>query len=188
MLCFFDPEDEVQRSPHELAWAAKDWSAVKELCDEFKVKPENQLFAVLNNINMKKGELNTQDLEGYSKFMVDSMLSRHVDCIQTVYFSNLVLSTLDDKHHHDYLKLMIPQGRRFSRVSKVVEPLHERYKLALLAKFFNVSPETAFEYKKLLENKGNLETTLKRAKAHATDEFLLTLTKNPKEIKELKLL
>lgn len=186
MLPFFDAEDEVQFSEHELAWMHKDWDAVKALSEEYKQKPENLLFAVLNGINSSKADLSADELEGYSKFMVDSMLSRHADCLPAVMTSNMFLSGLDDIHHYNYLKLAVPQGRRFAKTGKLDESLKDRYIIALLCEFYKVNPQVAFTYRKTLENKGNLEHFLKRAKAMATDSFLKTITKNPKEIKELK--
>ena len=188
MICLFDDEDKVNLNEHQIAWMQSDWDKVKELADSYKEKPENELFKVLNNINYGKNELNVDNISNYSKFMIDSMLSHHVDCIQTVYMSNMVLSGLSDQAHHNYLLHLIPRGRRFSKSTKLDEPLKDKYILKLLMAYYKVNAYTAYNYKQLLLNKGKLDEFLKTAKALATDEFIKSITKNPKEIKELKLL
>lgn len=187
MICLFD-DDEVQLNPHEIAWANKDWDAVKKLIEEYKEKPESDLFKILNNINMSKQDINVLQFDTYSKFMIDSMLSRHIECVPATYMSNLVIQGLPDQAHHNYLMALIPQGKRFSRNVKLDESYKDRYIIKLLMKYYGVNNEVAFGYKKLLERKGKLKNFLKDAKALATDDFLKSVTKNPKEIKELKLL
>lgn len=182
----FDIEPKVF-NPHQVAWMNKDWDAVKALCEEYKEKPENELFQALNAINSSKEHIDVS-MMNYSKFMVDTMLSNHEDCLDSVFISNVALSGLPDQAHFNYLSMTIPNGRRFSKSTKIAEPLKDKYILKLLMEFYKVNSSTAYMYRTLLERKGNLESFLQRAKALATDEFLKTITKNPKEIKELKLL
>lgn len=186
MICLFD-EDEVELNPHEVAWMNKDWDAVKKLADEFKEKPEADLFKILNNINQNKREMSVMHMD-YSKFMIDNMLSRHIECMPAVYMSNMVLQGLSDQHHHNYLTMLIPKGRRFSKTVKLDESFKDKYIIQLLMKYYKVNANTAYDYRKLLEHKGKLTEVLRDAKALATDDFLKSITKNPKELKELKLL
>ncbi|UNI74532.1 clamp loader small subunit [Acinetobacter phage AB-Navy4] len=185
MICLFDDDEEVL-NPHQAAWANKDWDTVKKLIEEYKEKPENELFVILNNINSVKGELNVSQFENYSKFMIDNMLSQHMDCLSTVYNANLMLSSLPDQVHHNYLMNLIPYGRRFSKSLKLDESIKDQYILKLLMAYYKVNSQVAYNYRQLLERKGKLQTVLREAKALATDEFLKSITKNPKEIKELK--
>lgn len=184
MLPFFDDDEKLNE--HEQAWFARDWEAVKKIADGYKEKPESLLFKVLDNINSKKQEIDTADLEGYSKFMIDKMLGQHLDCLQSVFIANMIMSGMSDRHHHNYLMLSVPQGRRFSKNVKLDESFKDKYVIQLLMKYYKVNAFTAFEYRELLIRKGKLDTVLREAKALATDEFLKTITKNPKEIKELK--
>lgn len=184
MLPFFDDDEKLNE--HEQAWFARDWDAVKTIADSYKQKPESLLFKILDNINVKKQPLAEADFEGYSKFMIDKMLSQHIDCLQSVFIANILMSGLPDRHHHDYLMLSIPSGRRFSKATKLDESFKDKYIIQLLMAYYKVNAFTAFDYRTLLEKKGKLADFLKDAKALATDEFLKTITKNPKEIKELK--
>lgn len=188
MICLFDDEDKVELNEHQIAWMQMDWDKVKELSDQYKEKPENELFVILNNINSDKNELNVDQFDSYSKFMIDSMLSRHMDCIQSVYMSNMILHGLPDQAHHNYLMLTIPRGRRYSKSTKLDETLKDKYILKLLMVYYKVNSYTAYTYKNLLTKIGKLDEVLKSAKAMANDDFLKTITKNPKELKELKLL
>lgn len=185
MLCLFGDDEEVL-NPHQVAWSERNWDKVKKLTEEYKEKPENELFAVLNNINSTKQALNVQQFESYSKFMVDNMLSQHADCISVVFNANMFLSGLSDQAHHNYLMHLIPHGRRFSKSLKLDQSIKDQYVIKLLSAYYKVNPQVAYDYKVLLEKKGKLNTVLSAAKYLATDDFLKTITKNPKEIKELK--
>lgn len=187
MICLFD-DDEIQLNPHEIAWQSRDWDSVKKLIEEYKEKPENNLFKVLGNINFDKKNLSSEHMEGYSKFMIDNMLSRSEDCVPYVYMTNLILQGLPDHVHHDYLVRSIPKAKRFAKGLKLDESFKDRYIIRLLMEYYKVNWNVAMMYRRLLENKGQLQSVLKTAKAIATDEFLKSITKNPKEIKELKLL
>lgn len=183
MLCLFDNEDKL--NPHQIAWMERDWDKVKILTEEFKPSTKNELFEILNNINVDKGDLNVSSMN-YSKYMIDNMLSRHIECMQAVHVSNLVLHGLPDQAHHNYMKILIPRGKRFSKNLKLDEDLKNRYIIKLIMVYYQVNSYTAFSYKELLEHKGKLDEFLKKAKALATDSFIKSITKNPKEIKELK--
>lgn len=187
MICLFD-DNEVQLNEHEIAWQSNDWDAVKKLIEEYKEKPENVLFKVLSNINFDKKELSAEHMEGYSKFMIDSMLSRSEDCVPYTFMSNMILQGLPDHMHHDYLVRTIPKRKRFAKGLKLDESFKERYIIRLLMEYYKVNWNIAMMYRRLLENKGKLAEVLKSAKALATDDFLKSITKNPKELKALKLL
>lgn len=187
MICLFD-DDELVLNEHELAWQSRDWDAVKTLVDAYKEKPENALFKVLTNINTNKRPMDADDFDGYSKFAIDSMLSRHEDCIPYVFMANTVLQGLPDRVHYDYLVKSIPYGKRFSKGLKIDESFKDKYVIRLLMKYYQVNFVIATMYRSLLTNKGKLDTVLKQAKALATDDFLKSITKNPKELKALKLL
>lgn len=187
MICLFGEDEEVT-NPHTIAWQQKDWDAVKKLSEEFAEKPENELFVVLNAINQSKERLDVNTFENYSKFTIDRMLSKHIECLDSVYIANMILSGLDDQHHFDYLRLTIPRGKRYSKNVKIDESFKDKYILKLIMAFYKVNHEHAFEYKAMLTHKGKLQEFLKDAKSLATDSFLKEITKNPKEIKVLKLL
>ncbi len=187
MICLFGDDEEVL-SENDIAWKSQNWDAVKLIADSFKEKPEADLFKILNNINVSKTEMSVAQFSDYSKFMIDSMLSRHIDCIPAVYTANTVLQGLPDQAHFNYLCLSVPYGRRFSKSLKLDENFKDQYIIKLIMAFYKVNSNTAYDYRKLLEHKGNLNKFLKDAKALATDDFLKSITKNPKEIKELKLL
>lgn len=181
MICLFD-EDEVVLNEHDIAWRNQDWDAVKKLADSYKEKPESELFKILNNINVGKQNITVSD--DYSAYMINSMLSHHIDCIPFVYQMNMI--KLSNQHHHDYLMNCIPYGKRFSKSIKLDTIIKDVYIHKLLMAFYKVNSDVAYSYRKLLERKGKLQDVLKKAKALATDDFLKSITKNPKEIKELK--
>lgn len=186
MLPFF--EDEPKLSEDELAWFGGDWAKVKAIADSYKEKPESVLFKILNNINVNKQDISVQQFEGYSKFMIDKMLGQHIDCLYPAFTANLLMSGVSDQMHHDYLVLSVPYGRRFSKSIKLSESHKDKYIINLLMAYYKVNAFKAYEYKELLAHKGKLDVVLKNAKALATDDFLKGITKNPKEIKELKAL
>lgn len=185
MICLFG-EDEQQYSEHDVAWFGKDWEAVQKLADSYKEKPENEFFMLLNNINTGKKELPVGNIDSYSKFAVDNMLSKHVDCIHHVYMANMLLHGMSDQAHHNYLMNAIPHGKRFAKAVKLDESFKDKFVLQLLQKFYKVNPSKAVEYRDLLQHKGKLDAVLQQAKGFVTDEFLKSITKNVKEQKELK--
>lgn len=185
MICLFD-EDEVQYSEHDIAWMNRDWEAVQKLADSFKEKPENEFFTVLNNINMAKQKLHVGNMDSYSKYAIDAMLSKHTDCIHAVYMSNMLLHGLSDQAHHNYLVNSIPSGKRFAKSVKLDDPIKDKFIIQLLAKFYKVNINKAIEYRSLLEHKGKLDLVLQQVKGFVTDDFVKSITKNVKEQKELK--
>lgn len=184
MICLFDEED--QYSEHDIAWMSKDWEAVQALADLYKEKPESELFVLLNKINSSKEELNVGNIDSYSKFMIDDMLSRHVDCIQEAYISNMLLHGLSNQSHYNYLLNSVSRGKRFSKSLKIEESYKDKFVIMLLIKYYKVNRDRAIEYKNLLEHKGVLKTVLSKCKGFVTDDFVKSITKNVKEQKELK--
>lgn len=185
-ICFFDDEEILNE--HELAWMSKDMETIKKLADSFKEKPESELFSILNHINIDKVDLNVDQFEGYSKYMIDSMLSQHIDCLYASYTSNMLFGGLSNQAHYNYMINIIPKGRRFSKGIKLDDSFKDTYIIRILMEYYKVNNAVAQDYRKLLERKGKLDEVLKNAKFLATDDFLKSITKNPKEIKELKLL
>ena len=185
MICLFG-DDEQEFNEHEIAWMSKDWDAIQKLSDSFKEKPESELFMLLNNINMSKQEINVDNIDSYSKFMIDQMLSKHVDCIQEAFVANMFLHGLSDQAHYNYMINSISRGKLFAKSTKLDESYKDKFMVLLLAKFYSVSYERATEYKKLLERKSKLSDVLNKCKGFVTDEFIKTVTKNVKEQKELK--
>ena len=185
MICLFD-EDEVQYSEHDIAWMNRDWEAVQKLADSFKEKPENEFFMILNNINTAKRELPVGNIDSYSKFAIDNMLSKHTDCIHAVYMSNMLLHGLSDQAHHNYIINAVPYGKRFAKAVKIEESYKDKFVIQLLMKFYKVNPSKATEYHDLLKHKGKLDEVLQQTKGFVTDDFVKSITKNVKEQKELK--
>lgn len=178
-------DDEI--SQYDIAWKSKDWDLLQTLCDEFKEKPENEFFAILNDINMTKKPRNLAQTENYSKFMVDNMLSQHTDCIMAVNTMNLIGSGLSDQAHYNYYLATIPKGRRFSKSTKIVDDSITRTLIIkLLMKRYTINSDDAYMYHVMLNNKKVLLSELKKLKALVTDEMLKSVTKNVKEQKELK--
>lgn len=184
MLCLFDEDEKL--SDHDIAWMSKDWEAVQKLADSYKEKPENEFFAILNNINVDKKDMFVGNMDSYSKFAIDNTLSKSIECIQAVYFTNLFMHGLDDQHHHNYLVAAIPQGRRYAKTTKIDDPIKDIFIIKLLAKYYVVNEFRAREHMELLRHKGKLDDVLKLTKCFVTDEFIKSITKNVKEQKELK--
>lgn len=149
MLCLFD-EDEIVYNAHQIAWFSRDWVAVQKLADEYKEKPENEFFAILNNINSAKQELNVSVMDGYSKFAIDNTLSKHTDCLHAAFTANLFMQGLSDQAHHNYMMNAVPQGRRFAKGSKLSEPYKDKFVIELLAKWYKVNRGRAVEYLSLI--------------------------------------
>lgn len=179
-------EDDEPVNEIEQAWIYGDWEKIKQFSQADREKPENELFVILDAITMKRD----CDIERmtYSKWAIEAMLSRHLDCVQVVSNTNMFMNGLPDRVHFEYLRALIPQGRKFSKNAKLPSDVKEMFILKLLAKFYNCSVEKVVLYKYLLENKGNLDSVLSKCKIYATDELLKSVTKNPKEQKELKAL
>ena len=179
-------EDDEPVNDIEQSWLHGDWERIKEVSQADRVKPENELFAILDAITMKRD----CDIERmtYSKWAIEAMLSRHLDCIQVVSNANMFLRDVPDSVHFEYLRTLIPQGRKFSKNSKLPSDIKDIFIFFLLAKFYNCSAEKVVLYKHLLENKGNLSSVLSKCKIYVTDDLLKSVTKNPKEQKELKAL
>lgn len=183
MLCFFDDEPEVNE--HRIAWLSQDWDSIKKLVNEFKPEPSNGLFKALNNINSGK-DFSIEMPEDYSQFVINSMLCNHLDCLEHVYYANMFLSKLPDKVHYNYMLNLIPKGKRFSKSTKLDDPLHRKFYIELIRKFYKVNHNKAYSYYDLMMTKDTLESFMVRARPMVTEEFIKTITKNPKEIKEMK--
>lgn len=184
MSNLFDDED--QYSEHDIAWMSKDWDAVQAIADSYKEKPENEVFSILNDINSSKQDRCVAQSDNYSKFYIDNALSQHIDCIQAVYMSNLVMQGMPDQAHFNYLLHAVPQGKRYGKWAKLTENVKEVFIIKLLMKFYKINNYDAIMYKDILTRKGKLKDTLARAKSLVDDQFLKSITKNVKEQKELR--
>ncbi|ADI96336.1 gp62 clamp loader subunit [Acinetobacter phage Ac42] len=168
---------------YQIAWFNQDWDEVKRLTDTFDDSKPNPLFDSLNNINTGKQHKVAPD--GYSKFMIDDMLSQHVDSLQAAYMANLTMGGMPDQVHYQYMIDSVPYGKRFTKSSKLGIDYVEEFYLAVIGKRFNISRVESIMYKQILTAKGTLSDVVKTA-GFVSDDFLKTITKNVKEIKELK--
>lgn len=110
-------------------------------------------FDLLNDLNFKKEDKpadNPALLRGsnYSKFLVDMMLSRHVD---TVLFAEEMNERprLSNKMHFYYLWHAIPKKKRFSKMNKGPKIKN----LELVKQYYGYSDEKAMEIMDLLAEK-----------------------------------
>lgn len=180
-------DDDVQLNEHEIAWKSRDQAKIQELADSFKEKPENELFAILNDITFGKNERNLSTSENYNKFWIDNSLSQHVDCIIPVYRMNLLGAGLSDQAHFNYMLHSISKGKRFSKWAKAHEDdINVVLLLKLIAQYHQVNNDVARRYLETYKLKGHLPAMLKKMKGLVTDEFLATVTKNVKEQKQFK--
>lgn len=183
MLPFDDGCDEYNE--HEQAWLAKDWDHVQALADQYKEKEEADIFKTIKNINQSKHEQYVD--QDYSKYMIDNLLSQHIDCIHTVYMSNLLMSGLSDQSHLNYLIQAIPAGKRYAgKSAQLSTDIKQVFILKLLMKRYQINYDSALMYKQVLEKKNCLEQVLKQCKGLVTDELIKSVTKVVKEQNELK--
>ncbi|CCI88631.1 phage DNA polymerase clamp loader subunit Gp62 [Yersinia phage phiR1-RT] len=179
-------DDDEKQSDFDIAWMTQDWDMLSKLCEQFNEKPENEFFAILNDINTSKRARDVSVSSNYSKFMIDNMLSQHVDCIMSVNVMNLVGSSLTDQQHYNYYLNSIPHGKRFSKSTKFVEQTDTVFIIKLLMSYYGINADDAIMYKETMTLKNTLVLTLKKLKSLVTDDFLKTVTKNVKEQKDLK--
>ncbi|AJD81867.1 DNA polymerase clamp loader subunit I [Yersinia phage vB_YenM_TG1] len=179
-------DDDEKQSDFDIAWMTQDWDMLSKLCEQFNEKPENEFFAILNDINTSKRARDVSVSSNYSKFMIDNMLSQHVDCIMSVNVMNLVGSSLTDQQHYNYYLNSIPHGKRFSKSTKFVEQTDTVFIIKLLMSYYGINADDAIMYKETMTLKNTLVPTLKKLKSLVTDDFLKTVTKNVKEQKDLK--
>lgn len=179
-------DDDEKQSDFDIAWMTQDWGMLSKLCEQFNEKPENEFFAILNDINTSKRARDVSVSSNYSKFMIDNMLSQHVDCIMSVNVMNLVGSSLTDQQHYNYYLNSIPHGKRFSKSTKFVEQTDTVFIIKLLMSYYGINADDAIMYKETMTLKNTLVPTLKKLKSLVTDDFLKTVTKNVKEQKDLK--
>ncbi|ARB05833.1 hypothetical protein fHeYen901_60 [Yersinia phage fHe-Yen9-01] len=179
-------DDDEKQSDFDIAWMTQDWDMLSKLCEQFSEKPENEFFAILNDINTSKRARDVSVSSNYSKFMIDNMLSQHVDCIMSVNVMNLVGSSLTDQQHYNYYLNSIPHGKRFSKSTKFVEQTDTVFIIKLLMSYYGINADDAIMYKETMTLKNTLVPTLKKLKSLVTDDFLKTVTKNVKEQKDLK--
>lgn len=179
-------EEDSELNEHEIAWRSRDQNKIQELADSFKEKPENELFAIMNNLGSGKKERSLANSENYSRFWIDNSFSQHVDCLIAVNAMNLIGAGLSDQAHHNYYLHAIPQGKRFGKWAKYEENVGSKFLIKLLAEFHQINDSDAYMYLQTYKEKGNLEIILKKAKALVTDDFLKTVTKNVKDQKQFK--
>lgn len=182
----FGDEESVQLDEHQIAWYSKDYDEIKRLADSYKETKENELFSILNDLNVTKRPRSIATTESYSKYAIDSYFSGSADTIYQAYVANLFLSGLSDQAHYNYMLAAIPRGKRFIKKTKGDEDLVYQFKIKLLKKIYTVSTEKAHEYYVLLKKKGLLYQLLIQYKAYVTEDFLKEITKSVKEQKELK--
>lgn len=180
-------DDDVELNEHELAWKSRDMAKIQELADSFKEKPENELFAIMNDITFNKGTRDIDKSDNYNKFWLDNSLSQHVDCIIAVNRMNLLGAGLDDQAHYNYYLNAVSKGKRFGKWAKASEDTVDNKLInSLLMKFYNINSHDAVMYREMMMAKNKLGEFLKRVKGIVTDEFLKTVTKNVKEQKQFK--
>lgn len=179
-------EDDEQLSEFDIAWYSRDFAAVQKLADSFKETAENELFGIMNDITANKKPRDLTQSENYSKFWIDNALSQHVDCMMAVNVMNMVGAGLSDQAHFNYYLHSISQGKRYGKWAKLNEDASELLILKVLMEYYKINVDDAVMYKNTLIKKGNLKAFLRKAKALVTDDFLKTVTKNPKEQKEFK--
>lgn len=179
--------DDVQMNEHEIAWKSRDFDAIQALADSFKEKPENELFAILNDITFGKKERNLSQSENYSKYWIDNSLSQYVDCMIEAAKMNLIGAGLTDQQHFNYYLHSISKGKRFSKWAKAgSDDVNVSFIIKLLMKYHNINSNDAFMYLETYKAKNKLNDILRKMKGFVTDEFLKTVTKNVKEQKQFK--
>lgn len=178
-------EEDAELNEHEIAWKSRDLEKIQQLADSFKEKPENELFAIMNNLGTGKKERTIANSD-YSRFWIDNSFSQHVDCLLAVNAMNLLGAGLSDQSHHNYYLHAIPQAKRFGKWAKYEENAASKFYIKLIAKYHQINDADAYMYYQTYKEKGNLELMLKKLKGLVTDEFLKTVTKNVKEQKQFK--
>lgn len=185
---FFDSlfGEEESLDKHTVAWLSKDWDAVQKLADEFRESSESELFKIIDNITLDKKDILVGIDGDYSKYMVDTALSQHVDCISYVNAMNILGGGLSDQMHHDYYKLTIPKEKRYGKWASYKEDIRELLVTCLIKKVYNTNEETAKMYKNILTEKGKLKAFLSKNRFMITDDFYKSITKNNKDKNILK--
>lgn len=181
-LFFFDDD---QYNEHQLAWMARDWTAVQKCADQYKVSAETELFEILGAINESKKQLNVSQMD-YSRFMIENSLSQHADCLPAVYAMNLVGAGLSDQAHFNYMKAAVPQGRRYGKWAKLNEDINKQLVLAVIQTQYKINVYDADMYHRTMFAKGTLIPFLKKYKSLVTDDMVKAITKNAKDQKQLK--
>lgn len=178
--------DEEEKSEFDIAWHNRDWEALQKLSDTFKEKNENELFDIINALSSSKIYRDVSQSDSYNKFMIDTALSQHVDCMIAVNTMNMFGEGLSDQHHFNYYFHAISQGKRYGKWAKLTQNASEMFILKLLMLYYSINADDAVMYKKTLEAKGNMPAVLHNMKALVTDDFIKGIVKNVKEQKELK--
>lgn len=174
----------MEINEHEAAWKGKDWVAVQKLADQFKEKSENKLFSFLDAITLSKAKMTVDD--DYSKFMIDTALSQHPDCISEVNVMNLIGDSLTEQQHFDYYRLTISEGRRYGKWASFKPDAEQKLKQEIIKEYYKTSDETAALYIKILEENGKMKDFLKAAKFIITDDFYKNKIKEKSQIKLMK--
>lgn len=163
---------------HEMAWRSKDWDSVKKLADNFKEKPTNEFFYILNQINNDKRRINPDDIESYNQYAINSMLSKHLDCIQHVFNMNLIGDSISDQMHFDYLLHGVRPSKRYGGAGEIADPVEdmaEKVFYKCVAKVYEVSIERGKDYVDLLtykEETAKIRYLKKTAGAMVTDAMI----------------
>ncbi len=173
-------------SEHEVAWFGSDFDSIQKLADSYKQSQESELFAILGDITQNKKPRNLSQSENYSKYMIDNALSQHVDCMMQVNQMNLLGAGLSDQHHYNYYLETISQGKRYGKWAKLTLDTSEVFINKVIMAYYNINENDALMYRQILGKNNQLNDILKKAKGLVTDEFLKSITKNVKEIKQFK--
>ena len=100
------------------------------------------LFDYINSIN-SKSKIEKPDFINYVPFVVNRALAQHKNTILIAQELNL-LPTLSLEQHYNYAYNSVQKGKRYGKWSKKEEYTEDEQNIS---KFFNVSLETAKEYR-----------------------------------------
>ena len=133
-------------------------NAIQEYIEDIQQPKKKSPFDFIKNIGSKK---NSEDLEGYNKWIINAAFSMRKD---TVVYANEMnqYPELSEQEQHDFYFHGLPKRSYFAKWAKATKI----EKLAVIMEFYEVSEKVAKDYLKILtaQQVSELEQKIERRK------------------------
>ena len=141
----------IEQNEHRIAWDAKDWDRVKELCSEFEKDKTQSVFDILANVTEKKGYKNVLEFDDYNQYLINNALSQHPHMIGYASELNLIGGYITDQMHYDYLYHTVRKCKLpFVKFAKVSGDWEYMVMISVLADYYESSKEKAEGFVEIL--------------------------------------
>ncbi|QHJ78887.1 MAG: hypothetical protein [Caudoviricetes sp.] len=142
---------EPELNEFQKAWYSGDAKRIKEVSEQFKVKKEQVIFKIIDELMVGKKRIMVDEIDEYDQCLINNALSQYPDLIYYAEAMNNHIGSdrkeyLSNQMHFDYLWASIRRAKRlrvkWAKSSSDVDSLM----YACISHIFQVSKKRAAEY------------------------------------------